>query len=79
MNYDSSDFNYKKDDSFDFESTTEGIHKLGPKDTDDEKKGLSGGAIAGIVIGCIAFVAIVVVVVVILIKKKKGISNSSSE
>ena len=39
-----------------------------------KKKKLSAGAIAGIVIGCVAFVAIIVVIVVIVVKKKK-VSN----
>ena len=43
----------------------------------DKGKKLSGGAIAGIVIGCVAAVAIIVVVVVVVIKKKTGVQNSS--
>lgn len=39
-------------------------------DGDHHKGGLSGGAIAGIVIGCVAAVAIVATVTVILIKRK---------
>lgn len=36
------------------------------------QSGLSAGAIAGIVVGCVAFVGIVAAVVVIVLKKKKG-------
>ena len=36
------------------------------------KKGLSGGAIAGIVIGCVVFAAAIIVVILILKKKKKN-------
>ncbi|KAK8842930.1 hypothetical protein M9Y10_025796 [Tritrichomonas musculus] len=40
------------------------------KPKDDEKK-LSTGAIIGIVVGCVAFVAIVIVVIVVVVNKKK--------
>lgn len=48
---------------------------------DSGKKGnkLPAGAIAGIVIGCVAVVAIVVVVVIIVIRKKKQQDASSDE
>lgn len=44
-----------------------------------KKKGLSTGAIVGIVIGCLAAVAIIVVVVVVLKKKKNSVGNSESQ
>ena len=44
----------------------------------NKKKGLSAGAIAGIVIGCVAAVAIIVVVVVVLVMKKKKVGRASS-
>lgn len=51
----------------------------GNKHDKDDKK-LSSGAIAGIVIGCVAFVAIVVVVVIFVLKKTKvGVANSNSQ
>lgn len=37
-----------------------------------EESGLSAGAIAGIVVGCVAFVGIVAAVVVVVLKKKKN-------
>lgn len=52
---------------------------------DPTKKGstkLSSGAIAGITVGCIAFVAIIVIVVILVVrykKKKRAISNSTDE
>mmetsp|Transcript_12477 Transcript_12477/g.24777 ORF Transcript_12477/g.24777 Transcript_12477/m.24777 type:complete len:204 (-) Transcript_12477:143-754(-) len=48
------------------ESTSEDTDKSSSKNND---KGLSGGAIAGIVIGCIAFVAILALIV---IRKRRG-------
>lgn len=53
--------------------------KIVIKSTDKKGKGLTGGQIAGIVIGCFAAVAIVVVVVIIVIKKKKGDNKSDGE
>lgn len=49
-----------------------------PKKGDDGKK-LSGGQIAGIVVGCVAGVAIIVVVVIIVIKKKKQGNQDSND
>ncbi|KAK8892886.1 hypothetical protein M9Y10_030137 [Tritrichomonas musculus] len=43
----------------------------------DDKKKLSTGAIIGIVVGCVAFVAIVIVVVVVVVIKKKKVGGSS--
>lgn len=51
--------------------------KIVIKRTDKKGKGLNGGQIAGIVIGCVAAVAIVVVVVIIVLKKKKNADNQS--
>ena len=48
------------------------------KAKESKKKGLSAGAIAGIVIGCVAAVAIIVVVVVVLVMKKKKVGGASS-
>ena len=45
----------------------------------DDKGKLGPGAIAGIVIGVIAAIAIVVIVVIIVIKKKKGNNSSVQE
>ncbi|KAK8838106.1 hypothetical protein M9Y10_036058 [Tritrichomonas musculus] len=49
------------------------------KEDGDSGNKLSAGQIAGIVVGCIAGVAIIVAVVIILIKKKKNAANSSAE
>ena len=53
--------------------------KIVIKSTDKKGKGLTGGQIAGIVIGCVALIAFVVVVVIIVIKKKKGDNKSDGE
>ncbi|KAK8838263.1 hypothetical protein M9Y10_035683 [Tritrichomonas musculus] len=45
---------------------------------DDNKSKLSGGQIAGIVVGCVASVAIIVIVIVIIIRKKNK-NNSNNE
>lgn len=46
-------------------------------DDGDGKNKLSGGQIAGIVIGVVAAVAIVVVVVIIVIRRKRNFVSSS--
>ena len=51
--------------------------KIVIKRTDKKGNGLTGGQIAGIVIGCVAAVAIVVVVVIIVLKKKKNADDQS--
>ena len=63
MNYDSC-IQYKTEDG------TEINRCISPKE--EKKKSLSGGAIAGIVIGCAAFVAIVAGLVIYFIRKKKS-------
>lgn len=56
--------------------------KPNPDDENGEnnnKSGLNGGQIAGIVIGCIAGVAIIAIIIFIVIKKRMNSGNSASE
>lgn len=53
---------------------------LSKEKSKDKSSKLSTGAIIGIVVGCVAFVAIIVVVVVVVVRKKKvKVQASSSE
>ena len=44
----------------------------------DNKKQLSTGAIVGIVVGCVVFVALVIVAIVVVVHKRKGVGNVSN-
>lgn len=52
------------------------VRDNGKEPENNNKNKLSGGAIAGIVIGCIAAVAIIVVVIVLVMRKKKNTDSS---
>lgn len=54
------------------------VIKEGKPKEEEENKGLNTGQIIGIVIGVVAFVAIVIIVVIVIIKKKKKNDFSST-
>lgn len=73
--YDKSVFQLNDENFSPLKTSEENLFSYKPKN----KKGLGPGAIAGIVIACVAVVAIIIVVVIIVIRKKKQAKDNSSK